>query len=339
LQLQIGYEEITRFGVKELKNSEGELKAHFSKELDSCSLFLMPIQHSDPESIRFCEILIKELSSSLIFKTAAIDFPAAIYPGAHYSARCFLQYLIFENIEPGIVKQTLLNKLQEITGKNHRSIRDNRLGLFIPRTGRIICFSFAHSGSMYYRYRLAEFKLKAVPEGLSKYLLSLLCYCPGEYFLNGSRASGFILKINTFMEHSISHTVSSLAVDALKAGKFRSGHENVEKHFLESDPETIACEVPVWYEQPQNSKLRIDGVLTGHIDILRYEKNDMIGIWDYKPRAKYEKKAHMQVYLYALMLSQRTGIPLNKFLCGYFDSKDAYCFKAENAAENMSSPV
>ena len=100
---------------------------------------------------------------------------------------------------------------------------------------------------------------------------------------------------------------------------------------LESDPETIACEVPVWYDRPEDVKLHIEGVLTGHIDILRYEKDGRIGIWDYKPRAKYEKKAHMQVYLYALMLSQRTGIPLNKFLCGYFDSSDAYSFNAEDA--------
>ncbi len=131
------------------------------------------------------------------------------------------------------------------------------------------------------------------------------------------------------IEHSTSHIISSFAESALKTGKFRSGHENVEKYLLETDPETIASEVPVWYKQPQSSRLDIDGVLTGHIDILRYEKNGMIGIWDYKPRAKYEKKAYMQVYLYALMMSQRTGIPLGNFLCGYFDSTDAYFFRAE----------
>ncbi len=331
MQLQTGYERPTRFGVKELKNSEAGLRAHFSNELEYCSLFLMPVHQSDPDSVKSCEAFIKEVSSSLIFRTGMTDFPEAILSGSQGYAGCLLQYLIFENIEPGIVKRVLLNKLQEISGRNHRSIRDNRLGLFIPRTGRIICFSFAHSGSMYYRYRLAEFRLKAVPGNLSSYLLSLLSYCPKEYFLSGSRASGFIININTPMEHSSCHSLSSYAIEALKAGKFRSGHENVEKYFLESDPETIACEVPVWYEQPQNSKLRINGKLTGHIDILRYEKNGMIGIWDYKPRAKSEKKAHMQVYLYALMLSQRTGIPLSKFLCGYFDCKDAYYFKAGDA--------
>ena len=78
--------------------------------------------------------------------------------------------------------------------------------------------------------------------------------------------------------------------------------------------------------------MQIMGKLTGHIDVLRAAKNGRIEIWDYKPRARYEKKAHMQVYLYALMLSQRSGIPLNNFLCGYFDSTDAYFFNAEEVS-------
>ena len=173
-----GYERITRFGVKELKNSEDKLRSHFSNELESCSLFLMPVNQSDPESIQSYETFVNELSSSLFFRAEVSAFPESIVPPPQNSAGCLLHYLVFENIEPGIVRQNLLNKIREISGRNHRSIRYNKYGLFIPRTGRIICFSFAHSGSMYYRYRLAQFKLKVLPEGLSNYLLSLFNIVP-----------------------------------------------------------------------------------------------------------------------------------------------------------------
>ena len=330
VQLQKEYEGFTRFGVKELKNSEDRLKIYFSNELETSSLFLMPLRQSDSGSTAACETLVKELIPSLAFRQSTTDLKD-IFPGTRNPDSSILHFLVFENIEPVFVKQVLLNKIREISGKNHRSIRYNKFGLFIPRTGKIICFSFAHSGSMYYRYRLAEFKLQNLPSGLSNYLLSTLSYCPNEYFFSGSRASGFFLNLKVQIKHSNSHKLCCLASRALRAGKFKSNHENVEKYFLESDPETIACEVPVWYEEPQNSKLQIEGVLTGHIDVLRYEKNGMIGIWDYKPRARYEKKAHVQVYLYALMLSQRTGFPLKKFLCGYFDSLEAYFFNAGDA--------
>ncbi len=329
-QLQIGYEGLTRIGVKELKNSEERLRTFFSRELESCSLFLIPVNLSDPFSVSTIESFVKALSSSLTFLKGETGI-FNILPASQGLQNFRLNYLVFENIEPAHVKQMLLARLSEMSGVNHRSLRYNRYGLFIPRTGKIVCFSFAHSGSMYYRYRLAEFKLKTLPGGLNCYLRSLLIYCPNEYFFSGSRASGFILNMQVSMNHSTSHEISSLVVQALRVGKFKSGHENVEKYLLESDPDTIACEVPVWYENPEQSRLCIEGVLTGHIDVLRFENNGRIGIWDYKPRARYEKKAHMQVYLYALMLSQRTGIPLSNFLCGYFDSTDAYFFNAEDA--------
>ena len=329
-QLQTTYNGLSSIGVKELKASEEVLRTYFARDLESCSLFLIPIDRSDPESISYSETLTARLSSSLVFRAGSCEL-SGLLPEGQISDSLRLKYLIFENIDPSYLKQILLIQLREMSGINHRSIRHNKYGLFIPRSGRIICFSFAHSGSMYYRYRLAKFKLNTVPSQLTNYLISLLSYCPNEYFFNGSRASGFILNLKVPLEHTICHNISGLTESALKVGQFKSGHENVEKYLLESDPETIACEVPVWYEQPLSSRLRIDGVLTGHIDILRYEKNGRVGIWDYKPRARYEKKAHMQVYLYALMLSQRTGISLSNFSCGYFDSSDAFFFNAEDA--------
>ena len=66
--------------------------------------------------------------------------------------------------------------------------------------------------------------------------------------------------------------------------------------------------------------------LTGHIDLVTIE-DGKIWVWDYKPNAHKEKYADTQVYFQSLMLSKRTGIPLDKFRCGYFDWDRAYMFK------------
>jgi len=102
---------------------------------------------------------------------------------------------------------------------------------------------------------------------------------------------------------------------------------------LENDNKTVAIEVPLWlnnnelslYNEIFNSK----DTLTGHIDILRIE-DEKVWIWDYKPNAIKEKFASTQIYFYALMLSKRTGISLDNFRCGYFDSKDTFIFSPEN---------
>ena len=77
-----------------------------------------------------------------------------------------------------------------------------------------------------------------------------------------------------------------------------------------------------------------DEPLTGHIDVLQIE-DDKIWVWDYKPNAQLEKYATTQTFFYALMLSKRTGIPLDNFRCGYFDENVAYLFKPDE--DNINS--
>jgi len=102
----------------------------------------------------------------------------------------------------------------------------------------------------------------------------------------------------------------------------------VQVFMLENDGSTIAMEVPLWItpEEMDEGLIKIDEPLTGHIDVLRIE-GGRIWIWDYKPNASLEKFASTQVFMYAYMLSKRTGIPLDSFRCGYFDSANAYIFK------------
>jgi len=240
-------------------------------------------------------------------------------------------------VRPGLVKDTLLNVFRNLIEGSDNS-RLNRFGLFIPRTGKITCYTFIHSGG-YYRFRLAAFKLKFIPRVLRDYLSTLPYSCPNQYFFSGPRASGHKFQLNADLINVEKHEIINTTADALNERILKSAHEDVEKYFLETDPSAIAAEVPVWLEPDEMKKFKFlkssfIGTLTGHIDLLRYENDGRIGIWDYKPRAKYEKSAHIQVFLYALMLSQRTGIPLNKFLCGYFDSKIVFCFNPSDISIN-----
>jgi ATP-dependent exoDNAse (exonuclease V) beta subunit len=101
----------------------------------------------------------------------------------------------------------------------------------------------------------------------------------------------------------------------------------VQSFLLERDEHTIATEIPIWLkpEEMPDNLFPIEEPLTGHIDLLRLENNN-VWVWDYKPNAFKEKYATTQVYFYSLMLSRRTGIPLAHFRCGYFDSAYAFIF-------------
>ena len=50
---------------------------------------------------------------------------------------------------------------------------------------------------------------------------------------------------------------------------------------------------------------------------------------DFKPGASREnvQRVGSQLYLYAQRLSFRTGIPLGRFMCGWFDENDYFEFK------------
>lgn len=189
----------------------------------------------------------------------------------------------------------------------------------------------------YYYYRLHQTKcnelLKEFPT-LNEFLEDMLHNCPHHYFNEGPRSSSLKFPIKNQSIVVNDHETSYLTENALieMDGKYNQNHSKVEVFMLERDDKTIAVEVPIWlypeeiknYNELFNSKIP----LSGHIDILRIESGK-IWIWDYKPKAKKEKYAHVQTLFYAIMLSKRTKIDLNHFMCGYFDESDCYVFKPE----------
>jgi ATP-dependent exoDNAse (exonuclease V) beta subunit len=102
---------------------------------------------------------------------------------------------------------------------------------------------------------------------------------------------------------------------------------------LANDSVTVAVEVPVFLSEKDILYYRSIGfnldfqsaVITGHIDFLQI-RNGYIHILDYKPDARREKHAHVQLTIYALALARRTGLPLRVFKCGWFDEKDYFEF-------------
>lgn len=99
-------------------------------------------------------------------------------------------------------------------------------------------------------------------------------------------------------------------------GKGRQMHPICQDYMIKYDPLTIACELPVWNDER-----------SGFIDVVRYNpKEDVIEVCDFKPNAHKEKhpKVLTQLTHYRQMLSERTGISLNKITAYYFDDFNCY---------------
>ncbi len=190
---------------------------------------------------------------------------------------------------------------------------------------------FNHKGGFYhYRVNLPKIKLiNEFPELLS-YLDSLFSECPNKYFNSGPRGSCLKFPLNNLnLKEVRGHEISTLARLGLMDSKERTAHTKVQCYMLEKDNKTVAVEVPIWLEPDEiefyEELFQTNEQLTGHIDLLRIE-DEKIWVWDYKPNAQKEKFASTQVFFYALMLSKRIGLPLDKFRCGYFDSNYTYVF-------------
>lgn len=187
--------------------------------------------------------------------------------------------------------------------------------------------SFGHGWWYHYRFHEenAARSLKAGLAPLHSYLGGLFDSCPDEKFLTGPRCSRLRMPFDADIRRVKHHQVSALAA---LAGDSRSGHTEVELAFLNHDRKTVASEIPLWLDPHEHEmvlRLGVPGPLTGHIDILRVDAGKA-WVWDYKPGAAKEKHAATQTWAYAVMLSQRTGVPLESFRCGWFDEEDAYVF-------------
>ncbi len=110
-------------------------------------------------------------------------------------------------------------------------------------------------------------------------------------------------------------------------------HETLQKFMLVNDSATVAVEIPVYLTGEDIAYYRDRGFtldfendfITGHIDFLQI-RDGYLQILDYKPDARKEKHAHVQLTIYALALARRASLPLKYFKCAWFDDRDYFEF-------------
>jgi len=225
----------------------------------------------------------------------------------------------------------------------------NSHGMFwCSRSGKraaIATHSFDHGGGHFYRFRLHHANLCATASSLGAlrgFLLSVAYDCPNHFFREGPRVSARRWCHYPPADPLRECPLPQMAVDGIQAGRYKGAHDNVEVHCLENDSGSIAVEVPVWWERPEMGPFCLSfpdtGPLTGHIDLLRVV-DSTIEVWDCKPDVEKADTVGMQVLVYALMLAVRTGIPLDRFRCGYFDTRTAWSFSPSSVPIRPTSPT
>ena len=186
----------------------------------------------------------------------------------------------------------------------------------------------------YYFYRLHTPKLERLCQNgfsnLKHYLEATFQSCPNEVFEKGPRSSRLRLDLGINPTEIPNHEVCQLAEQGLATNHYITAHSNVQMFMLQHDDKSIGMEIPIWLFPKEwegfAKAFQSEDPLSGHIDVLRIE-DGKVWVWDFKPKADKEKYATTQTFFYALMLSKRSGIPLSKFMCGYFDEKTSFVFR------------
>jgi hypothetical protein len=350
----------TSFVLKNLDASEHKsitesFKILCEKKMDKPNMFIMPYDKNNPIICASIEMVQSTLNKDFNVNIFALSptecnlLNLAKYPNAFLfkclaidsqkpeTIRDVIKKVLWSGKNDGVNSPTLYEALSASENNNLKIFSLSDYGIFIPykilKFTNIRTHSFDHD-PIFYRYRIALEKIKQFPIKLESFLQLLFTDCPNHLFqdsvFRASERSCDDFKVKIELKHILKHELANLAKKSEPYKPFKSRHENLEKYFLLNDPFTIASEVPLWLESKEVKDyfdfFHTNNTLTGHIDILRREKDGKIGVWDYKPGAAEEVSASIQVLLYALMLSIRTGININNFICGYFDETEVFVF-------------
>lgn len=139
------------------------------------------------------------------------------------------------------------------------------------------------------------------------------------------------LKAQVTRKENDATKLAALALQIAPSNKKR--HEAVQRFMLLNDSATLATEIPLYPTPADFAVLQSQGFTfpfgeqprTGHIDLVQF-RGGFLHILDYKREASKEKHVVTQFTIYALALSQRTGIPVKAFKCAWFDEEDYFEF-------------
>lgn len=96
------------------------------------------------------------------------------------------------------------------------------------------------------------------------------------------------------------------------------GHEPILKNILIKDKDSVAIEVPIW-------KKKDDEYLTGHIDLIQFEKN-VVKVIDYKPEGNFLISLP-QVALYGILMKRIFNI--REIKCVSFNKNEVWEYNPE----------
>ena len=155
----------------------------------------------------------------------------------------------------------------------------------------------------------------------------------GMFQTTEHRSSKFPTKLSTPIVRKENYATRLAALVLPTAAANKKRHETLQRFMLLNDSATVAVEIPVYltdadiaYYRDRGFKLDFENdLVTGHIDFLQV-RDGYLQILDYKPDARKEKHAHVQLTIYALALARRANLPLKNFKCAWFDEKDYFEF-------------
>jgi transposase-like protein len=202
--------------------------------------------------------------------------------------------------------------------------------------------SFTLFHQQVYRFQVHQAKLALLLElaahqqfsPLKDYLTTVGRDFPHKLFQSTEhRSSKFPTELAPPITRKENHATSLATLVLPTSPTNKKRHETLQRFMLINDSVTIAVEIPVYltggdiaYYRSRGFALNFDtDVITGHIDFLQI-RNGHLHILDYKPGAKKETHAHVQLTIYALALSRRLNLRLRTFKCAWFDEHDYFEF-------------
>jgi hypothetical protein len=272
-------------------------------------------------------------------------------PRRQYSPRVVLEALTTYNLG-----RTIEETRRHITSRFHKAVPVSTLHSWLNQFASICTFhrirrrfslsedeailarTFEHQQE--YKFRLHRLKLNLLAKRLfpqvRRYLWFIADNCPNDLFQGkGARCSdGNLPELDLELISRDTNAVPLARLGLVLARNRRGRHEAIQRFMLANDSATVAVEVPVYLYRHEAPDLKLDGVLTGHIDVLQI-RGRQIWILDYKPDARLETRAKFQLYLYARALSVRTGIPMRRIGLAYFDDHDYLEVAPNRAARNL----
>jgi ribosomal protein L37AE/L43A len=217
-------------------------------------------------------------------------------------------------------------------------LRNEGKELHSPQT---IVRSLTFHHQQVYRFQIHQAKLELLLgppplqqfSSLKDYLTGVGNNYPHHLFQTEHRSSKFPTELHPPVSRKENQATRLAALVLPTSPTNKKRHETLQRFMLVNDSVTVAVEIPVYlsrdditYYRNCGFAIRFDSeIITGHIDFLQI-RNGYLHILDYKPEARKEKHAHVQLTIYALALSRRCNLPLKNFKCAWFDEHDYFEF-------------